>query len=539
VREPSRRYRDIANSARKLVMLISLGSEVNELGYLLKHIASSDRRHRDFTLNTLTFAIREVIAGLEVYRTYIDPNSGCASPEDRARIDAAVAEAKRRNPRTDPSLFDFVRDTLLFRDADDGRLGAEERAQRLQFVARFQQTSGPVMAKGVEDTAFYIYNRLVSLNDVGGAPDHFGTSLTAFHRANAERARDWPAALLTTSTHDTKRSEDVRARIDVLSELPREWRAALTRWSRLNGRKKTSVGGRPAPDRNEEYLLYQTLLGVWPFGQDAPDPELVERVAAYMLKALKEAKQHTSWINPNTEYEAVVDRFVRAILEPGSLFLDDFRELRERVAHVGLFNSLAQTVLKLTAPGVPDIYQGTELWDFSLVDPDNRRPVDYELRRRLLGELRARIAAGDLGALADELLAERQDGRIKLYVTHRLLDLRRERPWLFDGGGYLPLRVVGAHTGHACAFARTDGSQELVVVAPVLTATLTRGALVPPVGEEVWRDTAVVVNGGESGQGYADVFTGARVETTAVRGRAALPLAQALARFPVAALLKA
>ncbi|HEV7666119.1 MAG TPA: malto-oligosyltrehalose synthase, partial [Chloroflexota bacterium] len=259
LRQGAQRFADLANSTKKMVMLISLASEVNELGYLLRDIASRDRRHRDFTLNSLTFVIREVIAALHIYRTYIDPETGAASDDDRTAIELAVTEAKRRNPRTDPSIFDFVGDTLFLRNVAE----SAPLEDRLKFIARFQQTTGPVMAKGTEDTAFYQYNRLISLNEVGGDPDQFGRSLTAFHRHNAERARDWPATLLASSTHDTKRSEDVRARINVLSELPRDWRAALTRWTRLNGRKKVQVEGRVAPDRNEEYLLYQTLLGAW------------------------------------------------------------------------------------------------------------------------------------------------------------------------------------------------------------------------------------------------------------------------------------
>ncbi|MBV9355618.1 MAG: malto-oligosyltrehalose synthase [Chloroflexi bacterium] len=537
LRDAIPRYRDLSNSSRKLVMLISLGSEVNELGYLLKRIASADRRHRDFTLNSLTFAVREVIAGLDVYRTYIDPATGRASSDDRLRIGRATAEAKRRNPRTDPSVFESVGDTLLFADADR-ELSELDRAYRLQFIARFQQTSGPVMAKGVEDTAFYLYNRLISLNEVGGAPDRFGTSLTAFHRFNQERARDWPTTLLTTSTHDTKRSADVRARINVLSELPATWRAALTRWSRLNGRKKINVEGRAAPDRNEEYLLYQTLLGVWPYDVEQPDSELVDRVVAFMLKAVKEAKLNTSWINPNDAYEHAVEQFVRSILDAAqpNPFLDDFADLRRRVAHFGLFNALSQTVLTMTSPGVPDVYQGNELWDLSLVDPDNRRPVDYRVRREHLRELRRRSRHDRLDALAAELLATRTDGRIKLFVTHRLLTLRRAHPELF-GAAYSPLRVAGARVGHACAYARSDGERELIVVAPVLIAGLVRRELEAPIGEAVWRDTAVLL-AGDAGHRYRDLFTGAQITSEPRRGRASLPLAQVLSAFPVAALVR-
>jgi (1->4)-alpha-D-glucan 1-alpha-D-glucosylmutase len=530
LRQGASRFKDLANSTKKMVMLISLASEVNELGYLLRDIASSDRRHRDFTLNSLTFVIREVIAALNIYRTYINPDTGEASDADRVAIDQAVAEAKRRNLRTDPSIFDFVGDTLLLRDESNGSNGSKH--DRLRFIARFQQTTGPVMAKGTEDTAFYQYNRLVSLNEVGGDPDTFGRSLTAFHRRNAARARDWPGGLLASSTHDTKRSEDVRARINVLSELPRDWRAALTRWTRLNGRKKIPIQGRVAPDRNEEYLLYQTLLGAWPAASAGIDEEFVRRICEFMLKALKEAKVHTSWITPNEEYEQAVLRFTRAILDPreSGAFLDDLRQLQRKVAWFGTFNSLSQTVLKLGSPGVADVYQGNELWDFSLVDPDNRRPVDFGLRRRLLASM---VAGGDDPlSFCRKLIEQSQDGRIKLYISQRLLCLRRERRHLFVGGGYTPLRG----NPHLAAFARGFDGQTLVIAAPVQIATLMRGNLAPPIGADVWREELLPVPG-EAGRGYENVFTGQRVVAVERAGGAALKLADVLSDFPVAALL--
>jgi (1->4)-alpha-D-glucan 1-alpha-D-glucosylmutase len=526
LRQGAQRFHDLANSTKKMVMLISLASEVNELGYLLRDIASSDRRHRDFTLNSLTFVIREVIADLGIYRTYIDPETGAASEDDKHAIEQAVAEAKRRNPRTDPSIFDFVGDTLLLRESTD----TLHLVDRLRFIARFQQTTGPVMAKGTEDTAFYQYNRLISLNEVGGDPDEFGRSLTAFHRHNAEMARAWPATQLTSSTHDTKRSEDVRARINVLSELPRDWRSALTRWTRLNGRKRVSVQGRVAPDRNEEYLLYQTLLGAWPAGEI--DDEFVRRITEFMLKALKEAKVHTSWITPNTEYEEAVLQFVRAILDPAesSAFLDDFVQLQQKVAFFGVFNGLSQTVLKLGSPGVADVYQGNELWDFSLVDPDNRRPVDYALRTEHVRWMLERT--NEPLELTRKLLDTRADGRIKLYILQRMLCLRRERRELFVGGGYTPLRG----NQHVAAFARAAEGQTLVIAAPVQIATLTGGALVDPIGHEVWRDDSLRVPG-EPGRIYMDLFTGRALTSHIEDGKAALKLADVFGDFPVAALL--
>jgi (1->4)-alpha-D-glucan 1-alpha-D-glucosylmutase len=526
LRQGAQRFRDLANSTKKMVMLISLASEVNELGYLLRDIASSDRRHRDFTLNSLTFVIREVIAALSIYRTYIDSETGAASDEDNQAIEQAVAEAKRRNPRTDPSIFDFVGDTLLLRESAD----TLHLADRLRFIARFQQTTGPVMAKGTEDTAFYQHNRLISLNEVGGDPDEFGRSLTAFHRHNAELTRDWPATQLTSSTHDTKRSEDVRARINVLSELPREWRTALTRWTRLNGRKKVSVQGRVAPDRNEEYLLYQTLLGAWPSGDI--DDEFVRRITEFMLKALKEAKVHTSWITPNTEYEEAVLQFVRAILDSAdsSAFLDDFGQLQQKVAFFGVFNSLSQTILKFGSPGVADVYQGNELWDLSLVDPDNRRPVDYARRAEHLHWILERM--DDQLKLTRQLLDSRADGRIKLYVSQRMLCLRRERRELFVGGSYTPLRG----NQHVAAFARAAEGQTLVVAAPIQLAILTGGMLVDPIGPDVWRDDSLRIPG-EPGRIYTDIFTGRALATRVEDGKPTLKLAEVFGVFPVAALL--
>jgi (1->4)-alpha-D-glucan 1-alpha-D-glucosylmutase len=339
--------------------------------------------------------------------------------------------------------------------------------------------------------------------------------------------------MLASSTHDTKRSEDVRARINVLSELPREWSTALTRWTRLNGRKKVSLQGRVAPDRNEEYLLYQTLLGAWPFG-GAIDDEFVRRITEFMLKALKEAKVHTSWITPNTEYEEAVLAFVRAILDTrdNTQFLEDFPQLQHKVAFFGVFNSLSQALLKLGSPGVADTYQGNELWDFSLVDPDNRRPVDFSARETALRSLLDQASVDRL-ALVRQLLESREDGRIKLYISQRMLCLRRERPELFVGGSYLPLR------GHqnVAAFARSAAGQTLLIAAPVQIASLTRGALTPPIGHEVWRDHTLSVPG-DSSRVYRDVFTG-RALTGAAEGpgRTTLKLAEVFAEFPVAALL--
>src|SRR5690606_29956739 len=438
-------YEEIFYRSKKLMMKVSLTSELSVLAEKISHIAQADLRTRDFTLNGLRAALSEVVACLPVYRTYISER-GCSS-DDRRHLEWAIAVAKRRSQAADISIFDFVRDVLLT-DIADGKAETYRQAV-LACAMKFQQYSGPVMAKGLEDTTFYIYNRLASLNEVGNEPRRFGTSVAGFHRANQERLKHWPHSMLATSTHDSKRSEDVRARITVLSELVDEGGRHLQRWARLNRHKKHEVEGLQAPSRNDEYLLYQTLIGAWPLEEldEQGLAELRERIDAYMLKAIREAKVHTSWINQNDAYEAAMSKFVAALFERGleGPFLAELAPFARRLARYGLFNSLSQTLLKLTSPGVPDCYQGNEVWDFSLVDPDNRRPVDYGRRARLLAEVQA-LAPSDAGSGSQvrKLLDTLDDGRAKLYLTWRLLQLRQSRPALFQEGEYLPLETVGA-----------------------------------------------------------------------------------------------
>jgi (1->4)-alpha-D-glucan 1-alpha-D-glucosylmutase len=525
------RYDDLVYETKKLIMRVALASEVNVLALAADRISEHQRTTRDFTLNGLRFALREIIACFPVYRTYIVCDEGTIPERDRHQIEVAVGRARRRNPASDVAVFDFLRDLLLQRFTD--RAGPSEAAEQCRFVMKFQQLTGPVMAKGVEDTAFYIYNRLSSLNEVGGDPTKFGVSVEELHRGNEERARHWPHAMLASSTHDTKRSEDVRARIDVLSEVPREWRGAINRWARLNRRHKTKIEGVLAPDRNDEYLLYQTVLGAWPFEMDVPDAEFTERILEYMLKAIHEAQVHTSWVNPNQEYDAAMARFVRGALGPDSTaFQADFEPLRRRVARIGAVNGLAQHLLKLTAPGVPDLYQGTELWDFSLVDPDNRRPVDFERRRALLSEV---IAREPSAARAAELLAAYPDGRIKLYLTVRALSVRRAMPDLFRHGAYMSLAVDGKLKDHAIAFARWHASGAAIVVVPRLVAALSEPEAAMPVGDDVWAETRVMLPEELSGRRYRDVLTG--VEHSVLREeRRDFRLADLLGTLPCALL---
>ncbi len=410
-------YEDLVYESKNLIMRMSMASEINVLGHSLNLFSERDRRSRDFTLNNLTDALREIIACFPVYRTYMTDGTEPPQERDRAYIHAAVARAKRRNPELSGQVFDFIR-AILLKQADART--EQDRMDQMRFVMKFQQTTGPVMAKGVEDTVFYVYNRLASLNEVGGSLDKFGLSPAGFHSRMQERQEQWPSSLSASSTHDTKRSEDVRARINLLSEFPNRWRELVRRWSKWNKKYRTDVEGQPAPDRNDEYLLYQTLVGAWPL-RDMDDDEhriFCERILAYMKKAIYEAKIHTSWINPHQGYDEAVRRFVSQALDRKNnrVFLDDLLKFQREIAPYGLFNSLSQLLVKIAAPGIPDIYQGTELWDFSLVDPDNRRPVDYELRMNMLDEMRREIeAAGpDRREFVGRLVREKTDGRIKL-----------------------------------------------------------------------------------------------------------------------------
>jgi (1->4)-alpha-D-glucan 1-alpha-D-glucosylmutase len=535
-------FAEMVHGTKQLIMRSALSSEINALGHQINRITEKSRHYRDFTLRGINYALREVIACLEVYRTYTtDPET--VTQRDRHYISAAVAQARRRNPGIPRAMLDFLRDTLLLRNLS--QFDESDRPAVVSVVMKFQQITGPVMAKSVEDTVFYRYNRLVSLNDVGGNPAEFGVTPADMHRQNAERLRYWPHALLTTTTHDTKRSEDVRARLNLLSELPEEWSAALSRWRTLNAGHKTFVEDTPAPDANDEYLLYQTLLGVWPFELSdeqrlSVDPALRERVSAYMHKATKEAKAHTSWINPNEEYDAAVEQFVGRLLDdsPKNPFLADLHMLQRRIAYFGQFNALAQALLKLTSPGVPDIYQGNELWDFSLVDPDNRRPVDYELRRRLLAELQQRLAApgAERCALARELLDTYQDGRIKLFLTHQVLLFRRDNPGLFQDGDYQPLMAIGEQRDHVFAYIRRYEDATTLIAVPRMIAGLMSGVEQPPLGRSVWGTTWLQVPDEQREWRYHNRLTGEILAVERFDGRPGIALAAIFRHFPAALL---
>jgi (1->4)-alpha-D-glucan 1-alpha-D-glucosylmutase len=547
-------FDELVYYCKKLIMKTTLNGELGVLSHSLIRLCKANWSTRDFTLYNLRSALMEVVASFPVYRTYVTPTG--MSKKDGEYIDWAVKLAKRRSPATDPGIFDFIRQTLLLEFAPEGyfihsdsnaeSIDAEVqafRAELLRFALKFQQYTGPVMAKGLEDTSFYRFNRLVSLNEVGGEPRQFGLSVVAFHHQNQERLKRTPHTLLATSTHDTKRSEDVRARISVLSEMPEEWYHHVSRWRKINRHwRKPLEDDEYAPSLNSEYLFYQTLLGVWPL--DKPDADgrqqLADRLEAYMLKAVREAKSHTSWINQNANYEDGLIQFVRnVVLRSSDLFLDDFLSLQSWVARLGLYNSLAQTLLKLTSPGVPDIYQGTELWDFSLVDPDNRRPVDYAHRQAILVQvqdvLRRRDDADFLESLA-EIVHHLDDGRAKAYLMAAVLAYRAENAGLFEQGAYYPLTVSGTGADYIVAFARQSDDAVAITVVPRLLYTkgLRRNAL--PCGKRVWQDTALVLpetmaslhfKGGLDGQRFAPA------EASETQAPGTLSVAAILEHFPV------
>jgi (1->4)-alpha-D-glucan 1-alpha-D-glucosylmutase len=530
------RFSDLVYNKKLLIMQVSLASELHMLTHQLDRLAQRSRRSRDFTFNTLRIALREVIACFPVYRSYID-GSG-ASPTDQRDVEAAVRRARLRSPLVSGRVFRFIRDTLL---GDPAQAATDiDRAEQRRFAGKFQQVTAPVMAKGVEDTAFYVFNRLISLNEVGGDPDRLGTRPEALHAYLQNRQASWPHALSPLSTHDTKRSDDVRSRISVLSEIPDEWRDAVGRWRRMNSELRRRVDDELVPDANEEYFLYQTLVGAWPLEtvQCERGADFVDRIKAYMIKALHEAKVHSSWINPEPDYDQAVLEFVGQILDAkiNQSFLDDFQMFHRRVSHLGLFNSLSQTLLKLTAPGVPDTYQGSEIWDFSLVDPDNRRPVDYRQRADMLKQLKSKVAEspGEMVKLCQDLIRDKDDGRVKLFVHYLALSVRRDWPGLLSAGDYFPLICEGARADHVFAFARRRGDIWVIVAVPRLLASLLTGSDTVPVSESVWNNTRLVLPAEIPGSDWRNVFTNAPASAYEQDGRRSFPVPEVFAHFPIA-----
>lgn len=497
-------YQELAALKKRLIIGKEMGGDVDNLARLMKSVAGGLRYGSDITMFGLKWAIVEVLARFPVYRTYISPAG--FTDRDGAYIREAIGQARKHLPSHRFEL-DFIEDFLLLRHYD--KLPDEERKGWIEVAMRFQQLTGPLMAKGFEDTLLYGYNRLVSLNEVGGAPERFGATLPEFHAFCRERAAKWPLSMNALGSHDAKRGEDARARITVLSELPDEFNARLKVWSRANRGAKTSWQGGRQPDGNDEYFLYQTLLGSLP-ADGKTDEKYLGRLKAFLVKAAREAKVHTSWTDPDERYEQAYLAFAEAILTPSesNRFLPDFQDFLARIAFHGVFNSLSQTLLKITAPGVPDFYQGSELLDFAFVDPDNRRPVDYQARAYALEAIASRAEA-DAEGLAAELLDAMHDGRVKLFLILRALAARKAHADLFRHGGYLPLKAVGRHAARVIAFARHHEEHGWAFVAAprLLTGVVEPGR--PPLGD-VWEDTALALPKGAP-SAWREAITGRRV----------------------------
>ncbi len=525
-------FEELVYEKKRLILRDFMSSELNMLAHRLNRVSELNRRTRDFTLNSLRRALAEFIALFPVYRTYVDDWRPELDERDVRYIRETLQLARERNATLNATIFDFLGEVLLRRYPE--HLGPHERAEMLHFAMKVQQVTGPVMAKGLEDTVFYVYHRLVSLNEVGGEPEHFGTTADVFHSRNQERAEHWPASMLTTSTHDTKRSEDVRARLNVLSEVPDEWRHRVERWSQLTAPHRTRLPGGGAPSRNDEYLFYQTVVGAWPMGESISEEELAElrrRIREYMLKAIKEAKVRTSWTNPDPAYEEGVSRFVDACLDPSisRAFLDDLRAFKRRIERPGQLNALGQLLMKLGSPGVVDTYQGTDLWDLSLVDPDNRRPVDYGVRARMLESLDREAEVERLG-LCSRLAANMDDGRIKLFVLAEALRLRKRQAALFRHGGYRALDALGPRADAVVAFAREHERSVVIAAAPRYTLP----ALESPGGlTGAYEETSLDLPASYASMAFRDVFTGREVRPGRQAGSVVLPLAPLLAGFPV------
>ena len=470
---------------KRLIISKHMAGDIDNLALLIKKVSGKDRNGTDITLYGLRKALVELLSFFPVYRSYI--NGKVFSNDDRMHLQKAISDAKS----TDPGLsreFAFIERFLLLQY--EPYSSEQEKQEWTNVVMRFQQFTGPLMAKGFEDTVLYIYNRLVSLNEVGGWPQVFGIGPEIFHQFNSRHVRNWPNSMNTTSTHDTKRGEDFRARVNVLSEIPHEWERLVKQWGKINQKHKVISGENLVPDTNDEYLLYQTLIGSYPFNDNEYE-QFAKRVCEYMLKAVREAKVHTGWVKHDSEYEDGLVVFVNKILDKSLSveFFDTFIPFQKRVSSFGFYNSLSQCILKITSPGLPDFYQGTELWDLSLVDPDNRRSVDYETRIKILAQLKE-VQFTEYKALIGKLIDGWADGKIKMFLIYRCLRARNENRELFQSGAYIPLRVKGTFKDSVIAFARKyEGEMAVVAVPRFLVSVITeRGSALTI---DVWKDTVI------------------------------------------------
>jgi (1->4)-alpha-D-glucan 1-alpha-D-glucosylmutase len=524
-------FADLVSEKKRLIIGRYMAGDVDRLAHLLKRVSSRDRFGGDITLYGLKRALVEVLTFFPVYRSYISHERFGA--EDRSRMQETLSRAKEVNPGLILELS-FIGKFLMLENGD--QLSEQEKSQWIDFIMRLQQLTGPLMAKGFEDTTLYIYNRFLSLNEVGGDPSRFGLGPKAFHEFNLRRAQAWPHSLNATSTHDTKRGEDVRARLNVLSELPDEWERHVFAWGEMNRPYKRLVRGREVPDRNDEYFLYQSLVGALPLAEEE-HAAFIERIKNYTIKAVREAKVHTGWLKPDTDYEDTFLGFIEKILEPSknNVFVGELRQWTRKIARFGALNSLSQTLLKVTCPGIPDLYQGTELWDLHFVDPDNRQAVDFELREKFLAEIKKREKES-LKSLLLDLLTHWEDGRIKLFLIYKALNFRRRHTELFQTGNYVPLAVSGAAASRVCAFARRDGALWSVIAVPLFPTGVFAADNAPLGRQGTWEDTALELPA-DSPAAWSHVFTGETLPAhKTAAGKKYLYLRYLLLDFPVALL---
>ena len=520
-------YSDVLYWCKKKVIKQLFMGDIDNLAWLFKKAIIKRGYCEDFSFNRLKQALTEIVAVFPVYRIYLS-KSRC-----NERDIEVIRSSLRRVRQNSPELV-YELDCL---DKLLEELRGEEKESAADYDAlrcfmRLQQFTGPITAKGLEDTSFYVFNRFISLNEVGSDPSVFGLSVASFHEFNKARYDEWPVSLNASSTHDTKRGEDARARLNVLSEIPAEWRSKIISWSMMNFGKKRRIREMLVPTLNEEYYLYQTLIGAFPF---EPDERFAARVKAHMVKALREAKAESSWLEPNLEHEQAVTEFVDRLLDISNpnKFLDDFLKFQREISFYGVFNSLSQTLLKITVPGVPDIYQGSELWNLSMVDPDNRQPVDYQRRIRMLSEL-TKMRRPDRDEL-DNLLKRFEDGLVKMYTVWKALGARKMRRELFEEGEYIPLAVDGEHKEHVIAFCRRRGFEWAVIAVPrFLTGLVEMGGR--PYGESVWGDTVLTVPD-DVPSSWEDIFTGRHLSLSRSGVGRSLRLGEVFDGFPVAFLV--
>ncbi|MBD3288656.1 malto-oligosyltrehalose synthase [candidate division KSB1 bacterium] len=479
-------FENLLHAKKRLIIGKHMAGDIDNLAHRLAELASAHRYAIDFTLYGLRRSLVEVLSWFPVYRTYNVTEE--ITENERHYIEEAVSKAKLVMPDFE-NEFNFIKKILLLKF--DENLPDEEKQQWIHFTLRFQQMTGPLMAKGLEDTVMYNFNRLISLNEVGGQPGKFGISSIEFHYFNKNRINIWAHSMNTTSTHDAKRGEDVRARLNVLSEIPQQWEKNFKIWARINQPKKKNTKNGKVPDRNDEYFLYQTLIGTFPF-YESELKDYPIRIKEYMIKAIREAKIHTAWLQPDSEYEDAMTDFIEKVLDfsDKNVFLKEFLPFQKKIAFYGMFNSFSQTLLKITSPGVPDMYQGTELWDLTLVDPDNRRSVDFNKRRKFLNQIKRGIQKNTL-SLIEELFKDAGSGRIKMFLIFRALQIRNKYHDLFRNGSYIPLEIEGSLREHVIAFARNYQRQWIVVAVPRFLTSMIKESKQPDM-KDIWEDTRLI-----------------------------------------------